>query len=407
MRTMLCLFVTLVAMAGVVSAGTLQTANTACGIARGFVFVILIAGLLLAGAVYWSAKRLQGEAKGRRTLWAEGILMVTLVLSVVLYVGVAVFNLSYPYKEICEPKPIEVGVGIISAKVNIAVDKMMPPQQTQKASPDGGAAAAEEEIIIIVQKTDMKTAGTACSANSECASGTCARRFIYDDLGGYTRTDSICMECAKDSQCGDGEYCSTTDDPCGPANDCMTCVRKQGLPHGETGSLCTRDAQCGAVQANGTTYQLKCIGGTCLLKEGDPCGQSAYCGSGCCLKGVCTQFSKCGTKQLFQDCTGQGECAGKMMCTYFVCSDVYKQMCADMKSRGVWYQPRGCYVQKCRDDSGCIDGQFCCQPGDACAWNSAFDPRYFCIAKGETGKLACKSGRECLSGICRQDGMCG
>jgi cysteine-rich repeat protein len=256
-----------------------------------------------------------------------------------------------------------------------------------------------------------KLARTACTYDSECATGlscsagtcTALRAPISDGLACVEGTDSchsrafVCRPEASGgaARClargGEGAGCST-EDHCrqGLVCEAGTCARPPALGKPCTG-VCQEGLHCGAA---GVCAQHLPLGATC--QPGDSC-QDGYCGAG----GLCRAFSDlgeaCGTAAIPSVCQ-RGACINQVCIGGSVGDSCRERRYACVAELGLVCGADYTCVTAPPAGSPALDGR--CAPG------AFVNASGLCEAPRAVG-AACSASPQCASGVCLRSNVCG
>ncbi len=257
--------------------------------------------------------------------------------------------------------------------------------------------------------------GTACSTDSECASGS------YCDSGACVPALANGNTCTRATQCasglcpGDG-MCGLADGAaCGLASECRSAICGAS---GACGTSCGSDAECttghycdgGQCQpsaANGAMpggaacdRGAQCISGVCSSDGACGAANGAPCGSaGVCRSDVCDgQDSSCGYVNGDGPCTGSNAAE---VCRSQVCD---QGACGYQNTHGPCSSGEQCLSAKCdstlqqcvecRQDAECASGFFCEADTGICA-------------QRRVNGMPCARDAQCVVDVCDADQHCG
>ena len=218
-----------------------------------------------------------------------------------------------------------------------------------------------------------KTAGSACSLNSECASRVCVSGACADTGSGKFSSNKTGLgstatggSCTRNAQCESGlcdnGICSDDCARLGCAEAYYVCRANKCIPVESQGTECTLNEDCGIGYfcCNGFCSENKCeVGISCESSD-------TRCNNGCGSHDYCT-------------CSGDTECGNNMYCGY------------DSSWGNVCY-PKKQVNASCSSNSQCADGLYCSSK---------------CVLKKDLDE-SCSQSYECASGLCvsNKDELC-
>jgi hypothetical protein len=265
--------------------------------------------------------------------------------------------------------------------------------------------------------------GSACTANSQCASGSCLGGYCCGSVcssGGacgvtacdtsgncvYPNSSTVCAgaSCSGASTLTSTSYCNGT-------GSCVTGSTVNCSPYTCSGTACLTTCTSSAQCVSGYT----CSSGSCvvaLLGAGSACTSSSQCVSGNCFggyccTGACSTSGVCGAvacntsgacvyASMATVCAG-ASCSGSTLTTTSYCNGA--GTCNPGSPATISCAPYVCgsstaCATSCSSDAQCVSTSYCINPGASGT----------CVAKKGSG-LACSANDQCLSGTC-SGGLC-
>jgi hypothetical protein len=216
----------------------------------------------------------------------------------------------------------------------------------------------------------------------------------YEDEAGDC---TCCDPSTPPAVCGDGvcdapvESCRTPDCPedCGTCQLGDACLQDEDCP----GLACLPDGTCGTLPAGSAcSEQSQCRSGLCIVTCRPVCGDGFCDGNEVCGDAspfAC--FADCGTCELGQACTADGDCAISDTCLFGTCSPKLED------------------GAPCESDNDCQNGDCqlltcggvkCLNDGDCSGLGAEVCVATFCLPQKLPNGLPCVRNAMCQSGVC-------
>ncbi|MDP7079510.1 MAG: LamG domain-containing protein [Candidatus Undinarchaeales archaeon] len=315
-------------------------------------------------------------------------------------------------------------------------------------------------ICSATEGTCSSTCGyTACPGCSDCSGGACTADDSSECEGSANSCSCVGGTCVT---CSGGEFCATVPPQCTacPAVCDAICLSSECFgtdpdcnEAGEAALVCCGNGKCEAGEDCGTCLLdcpcqagYQCIGGSCLLRDGQTCTDGGQCASGLCIDktGAGGQCGACHPGEDNGNPATDNMGQSGVCCVGQLCADVCRDSdgdslvdtcssCAGMETGRLCYTGDGegaccndlCYVTKLPNGADCAKGCECAAgfcdsntntctdlagEGAACASDTDCQDGLSCIDTDGTGGLdtcsTCSNHatKQCQEGI--QAGYC-